>query len=50
MSDLIKLAILELYDEPPEALELQEGSRCLLELFELLIETDQEQKKKEVNR
>ena len=47
MSDSIEQAIQELYDEPLEASELQEAGRCLLEFFELLIETDKEQKQKE---
>ena len=48
MSDLIGQAIQELYDEPLEVSELQEAGLCLLEFFELLMETDQEQKQKEV--
>lgn len=45
MSDLIQQALQELYVSPLEDSELQEGERCLLEFFELLIETDLEQKR-----
>ena len=46
MRDSIEQAIQELYDEPLEASELQEAGRYLLEVFELLIEIDKEQKRK----
>ena len=46
MSYLTEQAIQELYDDPLEVSELQEAGRCLLEVFELLIEVDSEQKQK----
>lgn len=46
MSKSIEQAIQELYGSPLEALELKEASLCLLEFFELLIETDFEQRRK----
>jgi hypothetical protein len=45
MGNSINEAIQNLYDEPLETSELQEASRNLIGLFELLIEIDQQQQR-----
>jgi len=46
MHNSVQKTLQELYSSTPlEASELDEGARCLLEFFELLIETDLEQKR-----